>query len=238
VELALEWGPTGAASLSAGCDVAVVVDVLTFSTTVSVAADRGVAVLPYRWADASAGDAALAAGATLAVPRVAAAPGEVSLSPATFHAANGRSRVVLPSPNGSTICAVLTGLGLEVVVGSLRNRLAIAAFLRERGGRVLLVPAGERWQDGSLRPAIEDLWGAGGVAAALLDADPGIAASEETLAAAAAYRLVEGRIWPALAACPSGQELHELGYASDVTIAAEVDASPSVPRLVDGWLVP
>jgi 2-phosphosulfolactate phosphatase len=237
VELRLEWGPTGAKALAPECDVAVVVDVLTFSTTVTVAVDEGVQIKPYRWADA-AGDAACAAGATMAVPRAEAAVGDVSLSPATFRSADGLSRVLLPSPNGSTICAALAQAGATVVVGSLRNRRAVASHLRERGGRILLVPAGERWPDNSLRPAIEDLWGAGGIAAALLDGSaPEVALSDEALAAAAAYALVESRIGEALAACPSGQELIDMGYASDVAVAAELDTSQAVPTLVDDWLV-
>jgi 2-phosphosulfolactate phosphatase len=239
VELRLEWGPTGAKALAPECNVAVVVDVLTFSTTVSVAVDEGIQVKPHRWADASASDAALAAGATLAVPRPDAAAGDVSLSPGTFRSANRLSRVLLPSPNGSTICAVLADAGATVVVGCLRNRQAVARFLAERGGRVLLVPAGERWPDDSLRPAIEDLWGAGGIAAALLDGrTPKVAVSDEALAAAAAYAIVESRIGEALTACPSGQELLDIGYASDVAVAAELDASPAVPVLTDGWLLP
>ena len=218
--------------------MAVVVDVLTFSTTVTVAADRGVAVRPYRWADTTAADEARRLGATLAVARDAATTGEVSLSPETFRAAGDLSRVVLPSPNGSTICAILAEAGVDVLVASLRNRAAVAPYLLARGGRVLVVPAGERWPDGSLRPAIEDLWGAGGVVAALLETDSSVEASEEALAAAAAYRLVEPRIGAALAACPSGQELTGWGYASDVTIAAELDAGQAVPTLRDGWLEP
>ena len=238
MDVRLEWGPTGAAALAPECDVAVVVDVLTFSTTVSVAADRGVAVRPYRWADATAESEARRLRATLAVARSAATPGDVSLSPETFRTAAGLTRVVLPSPNGSTICAILAEAGADVVVAGLRNRRAVAADLRERGGRVLLVPAGERWPDDSLRPAIEDLWGAGGVVAAMLETDPDVEVSEEARAAAAAYQLVELRIGAALAACPSGQELIALGYASDVTIAAELDASQAVPTLWDGWLEP
>src|SRR5690242_12314849 len=111
MHLALEWGPTGAAALASDCDVAVVVDTLTFSTTVTVAADRRVRVRPYRWAAAAADDEARRLGATLAVPRSAAAPGDVSLSPSTFRTARDLSRVVLPSPNGSTICAVLAEAG-------------------------------------------------------------------------------------------------------------------------------
>ncbi|HWI33099.1 MAG TPA: 2-phosphosulfolactate phosphatase [Lapillicoccus sp.] len=239
MELRLEWGPTGAKALAPECDVAVVVDVLTFSTTVSVAVDEGIQVKPYRWADASASDAALAAGATLAVPRPDAAAGDVSLSPATFRSVGRLSRVLLPSPNGSTICAVLAEAGATVVVGCLRNRQAVARFLAERGGRILLVPAGERWPDDSLRPAVEDLWGAGGIAAALLDGrTPEVAVSDEALAAAAAYAIVESRIGEALAACPSGQELLDIGYASDVAVAAEIESSGAVPVLTDGWLLP
>lgn len=232
----LEWGPTGAEALAPTCDVAVVVDVLTFSTTVSVAADLGVRVVPYRWADASAGYEAKARTATLAVARQDAAAGDVSLSPASFRSAVGVRRVVLPSPNGSTICARLAEVAVEVVVASLRNRRAVADYVAARGGRVLVVPAGERWPDDSLRPAIEDLWGAGGVVAALADLER-TEASDEAQAAAAAYRLVEGRLGEALATCASGQELIGRGYASDVAIAAELDASRAVPRLVDGELV-
>jgi 2-phosphosulfolactate phosphatase len=237
VELWLEWGPTGAAALARECDVAVVFDVLTFSTTVSVAADRGVEVRPYPWADGSAADEARRLGATMAVHRRDATPGDVSLSPASLRTAGDLSRVVLPSPNGSTICAVLAEAGADVVVASLRNRRAVAAYLQGRGGRVLLVPAGERWPDDSLRPAVEDLWGAGGVAAAVIDADPTAAVSHEAAAAAAAYRLVEGDVGAALDGCPSGRELTGWGYASDVTIAAELDSSRAVPVLRDGWLV-
>ena len=47
----LEWGPAGAAALTedlgAG-DVAVVIDVLSFTTTLVVAVERGITVHPYR----------------------------------------------------------------------------------------------------------------------------------------------------------------------------------------------
>ncbi len=230
----LEWGPTGAAALAPRVDVAVVVDVLSFSTTVTVAADLGIEVVPHRWADDSAAAVAEERGAVLAVGRRAAGPGQVSLSPATFRTTTGLTRVVLPSPNGSTICALLAEAGVEVVVAGLRNRTAVARAVADRD--VLLVPAGERWPDGSLRPAVEDLWGAGAVTAALDDLGA-TGLSDEAQAAAAAYRLVERRLAEALLACASGQELAGQGYASDVAIAAELDASHVVPRLVDGVLV-
>ena len=55
--------------------------------------------------------------ATLAdVPRRRDQPGDVSLSPETFRTAGDLSRVVLPSPNGSTICAILAEAGVDVLV--------------------------------------------------------------------------------------------------------------------------
>lgn len=51
-----------------------------------------------------------------------------------------------------------------MVGASLRNRRAVARWLTEQAGpteqtgRVVVIAAGERWPDGSLRPPIEDLW--------------------------------------------------------------------------------
>lgn len=234
----LEWGPAGAALLGPVATVSVVVDVLSFTTTLSVGTDRGVVVYPYRWADEGAGRLATSLGATLAVGRRGTSPGQVSLSPGTVRSAADLDRVVLPSPNGSSISAALAAAGSRVVGACLRNRRAVAGHLAavmagDESASVAVIPAGERWPDGSLRPAVEDLWGAGGVIAALEDGGL-TSVSEEARAAGTAYRLIEGRVGDALAACSSGQELIQGGYAADVTIAAELDSSDSVPWLVDG----
>ena len=71
--LHVEWGLPAAESLAGAYDVAVVVDVLSFTTTLSVALDRGIEVLPYRWADESAAGFAAQHQAVLAVG--ARAPG-------------------------------------------------------------------------------------------------------------------------------------------------------------------
>ena len=253
----LEWGPAGAQAYGdsghhggSRLVARVVVDTLSFTTAVSVAADRGIEVLPYRWADASAATFATARGATLAVGRSQAAPGQVSLSPSSLRAAEpSLRRVVLPSPNGSTISAALGDLGCDVVAGCLRNRTAVASYLLSLSSGpsttpdvdVLVVPAGERWPDGSLRPAIEDLWGAGAVVAALQEAagaDSAVLVSQEAAAAAASYRLVADRLEEAMFAVVSGQELAATGFADDVTVAAELDASDVVPVLRDGAFRP
>ena len=50
----LEWGATGAAAIATGAEVAVVVDVLSFTTTLCVGIERGLSIYPYRWHDSRA----------------------------------------------------------------------------------------------------------------------------------------------------------------------------------------
>jgi 2-phosphosulfolactate phosphatase len=232
-----EWGPTGADAVADGAAYAAVVDVLSFTTTVTVAVERGIAVHPFAWKDERAGEHAASLGATLAVGRHEArrAGGGVSLSPASVAAASGVARLVLPSPNGSTIAARLAGSGATVLAAGLRNRRAVAGHLAARlgDGGLAVVAAGERWPDGSLRPAVEDLWGAGALLAAL--ADHGVDGfSPEAALAAAAFRAVEDRVHAVLAACASGRELVDGGFPDDVAVAAALDAAGVVPVLADG----
>jgi 2-phosphosulfolactate phosphatase len=230
-EVRFDWGPTGARALVADAvpgDVAVVVDVLSFTTTLTVAAALGIAVYPYPWARDDAPAYALARGAVLATGRrEGRGVGGPSLSPASFESADGITRVVLPSPNGSAIAFGLAESGATVVAASLRNATAVGEWVGQAAGRVSVVAAGERWPDGSLRPAVEDLWGAGAVLSALdlTGAEP------EARAAAAAYRDVRGEVGEALAACASGRELVSAGFGRDVEIAAAVDADVVVPVL-------
>jgi 2-phosphosulfolactate phosphatase len=228
-----DWGPEGADAVGPGAAYVAVVDVLSFTTTLTVAVERGIAVLPYRWRDASAAEVARAHDATLAVGRSAAGPGAVSLSPATVLRSTGVRRLVLPSPNGSTVAARLAATGVTVVGVSLRNAAAAAAWVRRHAGDrpVAVVAAGERWADGPLRPAVEDLWGAGAFIAAL----GGHGASPEARAAAAAYRDVATDLPAALADCASGRELIGNGYPGDVAVAAAGADSAAVPVLSGGW---
>lgn len=161
----------------------------------------------------------------------------LSLSPASIRRAEGVRCLVLPSPNGATLSAELAEHG-AVVAGCLRNAAAVAracAAHLERGNDaiVAVVAAGERWLDDSLRPAWEDVWGAG----AILDAlDRDDLATPEASAARDAFRAASARGLP-LAGLVSGRELIDRGFDEDVVIAAELDASTSVPRLTGGRFV-
>ncbi|HEX6150478.1 2-phosphosulfolactate phosphatase [Nocardioides sp.] len=231
----LEWGPTGGTVIARRSGVAVVVDVLSFSTTVTVAVERGITVYPFRWRDERAAEYAEERRANLALQRHDARyrAGAVSLSPGSLQTATGIERLVLPSPNGSTICAELAGSGAEVVVACLRNARAVADWLRPRldaGTVVAVVPAGERWPDGSMRPCAEDLWGAGAVLAEL---DPALMSPEARLARDA-YARFEPRPLEHLSSCASGVELTAAGFAHDVAIAGRLHTSDAVPVLRGG----
>lgn len=224
--IGFEWGPTGAAALAA--PTTVVVDVLSFTTTLSVAVEAGMTVFPFRWKDERAEAYAADRGAVLARGR--SQRDGVSLSPVSVRTAVGVERLVLPSPNGSTISLGLAQAGATVVGASLRNRTAVARWLLERGGDVAVIAAGERWPDDTLRPAVEDLWGAGAVIAALVDLGVGDLGSEARVAEQA-FRAVEPRLDEELHACASGVELVDMGFAGDVAVAAELDDSRVVPVL-------
>ncbi|SDS96634.1 2-phosphosulfolactate phosphatase [Actinopolymorpha singaporensis] len=234
----LEWGLTGAERLAPGRKGwLVVVDVLSFTTAVDVATERGTRVLPYPWRDDTAAAFATRHRAALAVGRRQVSPSAPwSLSPAALRDAPFVPRLVLPSPNGSTIAATASSRGSQVVAACLRNAGAVARWLAGQGAGtsgepVTLVPAGERWPDASLRPALEDLLGAGAVAAALSELGAG-PLSPEACAARASYLAVDPAA--ALTDCSSGRELRVCGFAEDVAIAAEVGASTSVPLLAGG----
>ncbi|MBM7520274.1 2-phosphosulfolactate phosphatase [Nocardioides nitrophenolicus] len=241
----LEWGPTGGAAVVEGADIAVVVDVLSFTTSLSVAVSRGTLVHPFAWRDERAQQYADQRDAVLAVGRLEArllAEPAPSLSPAHLLAGPQVARLVLPSPNGSTICSALRAGApdLLVVGAALRNRSAVARWLVHRieeGASVAVVPAGERWPDDSLRPAVEDLWGAGAVLDALPASLAGLLAPEARHALAA-YRAVAGTLSGALDECASGQELIDLGFGADVVVAADLDADDVVPVLTGDGFAP
>ena len=220
-----EWGVEGHDSLEPA-DVAIVVDVLSFSTCVDVAVGRGVVILPYPWKDASAEVFAAAHQAVLAGPR---GGGRYSLSPASFVDADAGVRCVLPSPNGATLALQAAQSGATVLAGCLRNAAAVATAARTLGATYSLCLAGERRSDGSLRFAVEDWLGAG----AILRWLPG-SKSAEAAAAIAAFESSQHAIHALLTESGSGRELIERGFGLDVDLAARVDVSRTVPRLQAG----
>jgi 2-phosphosulfolactate phosphatase len=225
-----EWGLQGVETLRDRVAALVIVDVLSFSTAVDVAVARGALVIPFPLGDRTAAQAAAHhAGAVLAGPRKTAQASGFSLSPLSLTGIAGGSRLLLPSPNGSRLS--LAGGAVPVFTGCLRNASAVAAAVRAMAGEgaVGVVPAGERWHDGSLRPAIEDLLGAG----AILDAS-GMLLSAEARVARDAFRATVPDLAAILRESVSGQELINRGFEEDVAFAAALNVSTTAPFLRDG----
>jgi 2-phosphosulfolactate phosphatase len=223
-----EWGLSGARAIHGACYV--IVDVLSFTTSVCVAVEAGTALYPYQWHDASAAAYAERVGAVLAAgQRSATEQVPWSLSPAALRRAPAVPALVLPSPNGSAIAAALAGR--PVVAACLRNAAAVARRLTAEGfgttdRPIVVIAAGERWPDQQLRPALEDLYGAATVINALGE----VSRSPEAEIARACFTCASD---PAelIGTCASGVELIQRGFADDVAIATELNLSNTVPVL-------
>lgn len=221
-EIRCEWGLRGLRALAPISDVVIIVDVLSFSTALDVATSRGAVIYPYRFKDAAAAAYARSIQAELA--SAGRGPG-FSLSPASLQSIEAGTRLVLPSPNGAALA--FSAEHPILLAACLRNATAAAALAANLGTSVAVIPAGETWDSGDLRPCAEDLAGAGTIIAALRGRK-----SPEALLAEAAFALFRDHP-QALRDCASGRELVERGYAADVEIAAQIDASRNVPRMTD-----
>jgi 2-phosphosulfolactate phosphatase len=222
-DLRCEWGLGGIEQLAASSDALIVVDIFSFTTSVDVALARGACVYPYRWKDDSILELARALGA---IPAVAGRrdPHGFSLAPSSMLHVPPGTKLVLPSPNGATL-SLATG-ATPTFAACLRNARSVARQAAALGPRISLIPAGERWLDGSLRPALEDWLGAGAVLRELAGSR-----SSEADAAVAVFERFRERLLETLAACGSGREAGERGSALDLRLAAEWNASQAVPRL-------
>ncbi|MGH3431435.1 MAG: 2-phosphosulfolactate phosphatase [Thermocrispum sp.] len=220
-DIRLDWGLDGLAALAPACRVLVVLDVLSFTTTVDIVLGRGSMVRPAPWAPGHP-DPLRRPAAAVTVP--------------------ARQELVMASPNGATVLAAATDFGHATTFAAcLRNAAAVARAAADTaaGAPIGVIPAGERWGvslagisgPGTLRPALEDLLGAGAVVAALRDTG---VASPEALAAATVFAHTD--VAAALRDCVSGRELAAGGHAADVELAAQVDRSSVVPLLREGVL--
>jgi 2-phosphosulfolactate phosphatase len=223
------WGLAGVETLRDRVAALVIVDVLSFSTAVDVAVARGALVIPFPFGDREAArTAACAAGSLLAEQRNTRG-GQFSLSPRSLAGIARGTKLLLPSPNGSRLS--LAGGAATVFTGCLRNATAVARAARAAAGRgaVGVVAAGEIARDGSLRPALEDLLGAGAILDAL-----GLPLSAEAQLTRDAFQAAAPCIGAIVRDSVSGRELIDRGFEADVEIAVALEVSITAPLLRDG----
>jgi 2-phosphosulfolactate phosphatase len=231
-------------------DLVVVVDVLSFSTSVvEVIARKGIAYCYSPEELDASGDREAAGRAHDAVVlskhrRVGA--GELSLSPASLQSIPLGQRVVMTSLNGGRCAAAAAGAPW-IGIGCLTNRTAVARRVEELllagvADRCTVVPCAEVWSGpfmasqigdvgdpGALlvRPSVEDLLGAGAIVAAL---DASMSRSVEASAAASVFEAHAARLTTAVEECVSGRELCGRGFRTDVDIATRLDSHDVVPQ--------
>ncbi|MEM1394775.1 MAG: 2-phosphosulfolactate phosphatase [Cyanobacteria bacterium P01_H01_bin.150] len=227
-DLRCEWGHQGINQLASISDVVIIVDILSFSTAVEIATNNGAIIFPYRWKDSSAIDYAKSIKAELATKRTSTTG--YSLSPQSLTKISKGTKLVLPSPNGSSL-TLLTENQLTLA-GCLRNCEAVARFAQNYSARVTVIPAGEKWEDGSLRPSLEDLIGAGAILSYLSGS-----LSPEAETAVTVFNNFKNDLLNTLKKCISGKELIARGFESDVELAAEINVSNCVPVFVDNAYV-
>jgi len=224
-DIRCEWGEQGVARLAPISDAVIIVDIMSFSTCVTVAAAREATVFPYRWKDDSRLAFAHSVGAELAGSR---GKSRFSLSPASLLLIPPGTRLVLPSPNGSTL-TLSTGQ-TPTFAGCFRNSKAVALAAMRCGRKVAVVPAGERWkEDQTLRPAFEDLVGVGAIIQHLTGT-----LSPEARLAVDAFRGAVPELLVRLKECSSGKELIAMGFEDDIPVIAEMDVDDCAPILKDG----
>jgi 2-phosphosulfolactate phosphatase len=228
----LYWGARGARWAAATGCITVIVDVISFSTTVVAAVEVGIAIAPAR-DESEAQRLAIEHRGVRSYPRRdVPGLGRYSLSPSTFRNGNDASVVAVHSPNGAR-CVRNAEAAPCVMIGALTNASATgrkAAEIASASRRsIAVVACGELWPHETTdepRFAIEDLLGAGAILRALeLELSP------EAMCAAAAFEGVRSKVNTVLSESGSGQELLQLGYSSDVDYASRYDTSTTIPTL-------
>lgn len=217
-----EWGLNGINKFREETNVFIVVDVLSFSTCVDIALSRGAVVYPYRYKDETAIEYAKNINAEVALFKRSKT--SYSLSPVSLLNIKLSERLVLPSPNGSELslaCGKATTL-----CACLRNCKAVAEYAMSIDGNITVIPAGEKWNDGSIRFAIEDYIGAGAVISYLNGT-----LTPESLIAKELFKSVKNSFSQIIMNCESGIELREKGFLEDIITANELNISPVVPLL-------
>lgn len=223
-----EWGASGLKHLAQEAEAIVIIDVLSFSTCIDVALSRNVTVLPYRWRDDTAKAFAQQHDALLASHQRRFTEG-FSLSPTSLLQLPAKAKLVLPSPNGAALTVMAEELSQGQIFSScLRNAKAVATALNQQFDTILIIAAGERWPDESLRPALEDWLGAG----AIIHYLNGTKSSEATAAEQAFLAHFE-ELEQVIQDCSSGRELIERGFLQDVQLATQLNSSQTIPRLQD-----
>ncbi|MDN4072221.1 2-phosphosulfolactate phosphatase [Fictibacillus terranigra] len=231
-----EWGVRGAREAAERGDIIVVVDILSFSSTVVTALSYGAKIFPYPPPiNEEAKKYAEEVGAELLSGRAEALKwGTHSLSPASFSLHDQEKKFVMCSLNGAA-CIWAARKVPALLIGCLRNASAAAEkaeqLQKQSGAEITVVACGERWEnpkeaENNIRPGIEDYLGAGAILSKLNGSK-----SPEAQVCIGAYLYQKENIKEIIWNCGSGLELRERGFSEDVEHCTKLDELDLVPQL-------
>jgi 2-phosphosulfolactate phosphatase len=220
-----EWGLDGIKNLSPIVDVIIIVDILSFSTSVDIALGRGANIFPFAYKDERAGKYAEKNDAVLASP--VRSHSELSLSPSSLKSIQPGTKLLLPSPNGSELS--LAAADKVTLTSCFRNCKAVAEYAMSLNKNIGVIPAGEKWKDGTLRTAMEDYIGAGAVISFLKGKR-----SETAEDAELSFKGFWRNLYDTIKKSVSGIELVDMGFPEDVSLACEYNVSEVIPLLQNG----
>jgi 2-phosphosulfolactate phosphatase len=239
-ECKLEWGRRGARDAAERGDIVIIVDVLSFSSTIVAALSSGAIIFPYP-PDLDGKKYASSIGAKYILGRAEAARmGNPTLSPVSFNENHRNQRYVLSSLNGA-YCSWIASKGAPLLIGSFLNASAVAVMAddlqAETGADITVVPCGEMWNDGRenedrLRPSIEDYLGAGAILAELSGGK-----SPEAEVCVGAFTSSVERLKDLVWDSGSGRELRGRGYEDDVSYCSQLNVTGIVPIMKDGRFI-
>jgi 2-phosphosulfolactate phosphatase len=231
----MDWGVRGVREASERGDIIVVVDVLSFSSAITNALNKGVIIYPFpRVGDIETFGKNTGAEVCILERSRARELGLPSLSSTSFTEAHRGKKYVLSSINGAT-CVKEAKEGSLIFVSSLLNRSAVAKVInqiqKEKEHAVTVIASGERWkridgQERELRPSIEDYLGAG----ALLEKLEGTK-SPEARVCVAAFQSCRPDLSALMLDCSSAREVVSMGFPEDIPFCSQLDIYNEVPFL-------
>ena len=230
----VEWGKRGAREAAERGDIIIIVDVLSFSSTVISALRYGAILYPCP-PHLDGKEYAEKMGAEYILGRAEAAKiGKPTLSPVSFQPEHANRKYVLSSLNGA-FCTWMASKVPALLIGSLLNATSAAAAANElrvqTKANITVIPCGEQWSDvkeyeDTLRPSIEDYLGAGAILSNLKGEK-----SPEAEVCMGAYQSAKQKIKELIWNSGSGRELRARGFEEDVIHCSRLDAYQTVPIL-------
>ncbi|MEH7495624.1 2-phosphosulfolactate phosphatase [Neobacillus niacini] len=236
----MEWGRRGAREAAERGDIIIIVDILSFSSTVVSALYFNAVIYPYPpYVDGK--EYAKKVNAEYILGRAEAAKaGNPTLSPVTFTEEHSNKKYVLSSLNGA-FCTWIGSKAKALFVGSLLNAAAVASAANrlrlKTKANITVILCGEQWSSGreeedTLRPAMEDYIGAGAILS-YLEGEKSPEAEVCMGAFLQAKPKLDALIWDS----GSGRELRERGFAADVEHCSRLNVYQSVPILKEDHFV-